>query len=215
MDRIALFLLVMVAIGSAFSVEPAFRDTQDTGSESLEPLDVRIVVDCDNKNITVDVKGNESGDGIQGAGVFLFYTDYEYQLIATGSTGSDGKAKINVMGNMDYLTALFIMRVEKAGYRSKEIEFTYQKCFQEQTPPKPPKNDTKPQQNDTNQTQPPPQNTTPPAEPPQDNATPEQPPGDDGTTAPIAPPPSSSCPLGAVLLSSLAVISAVLVREMR
>ncbi|MFH0737939.1 MAG: hypothetical protein V2A68_05195 [Candidatus Micrarchaeota archaeon] len=201
MDRIALFFLVMVALGSAFSVEPAFRGIQDTGNQNLEPLDVRIIVDCDNKNMTVDVKGNESGDALSGATAFLFYTDYEYQLIGTGSTGSDGKARINVMGNMDYLTALFILRVDKPGYRSKEIEFTYQRCFEAQAPPKPPKNDTTPQQNATNQTQaPPPQDEAPPAEPPEENLTPQQP-EDNGTTAPIAPPPTSSCPAGFALLA--------------
>jgi len=104
----------------------------------------------------VDVRSNATDEPMIGANLYLFYTQYEYQLIATGKTGSDGIGTVNVIGNRDYLTRLFILRADKSGYQSREMEFTYKKCFD--APPKPPadaSNQTQPANNT--------QNTTPPA----------------------------------------------------
>jgi hypothetical protein len=209
MRKIALFLILILALGFAITVRPDFRDSRDRGSESLEALNVGLSVDCDTKALSVDVEGNESGNAIAGASVYLFYTDYEYQLIASGATGSDGIARINVLGTRDYLTKLYILRVEKPGYRSKEIEFTYEKCFQEQPAPEPPANNTTP-------SQPPEGNTTPPANdtPPSNGTGPLEPPQTPGNgseppqTPPATPPPaspSSACPLGLLVLAALLI----------
>ncbi|MFZ5500511.1 MAG: hypothetical protein ACOY58_01170 [Candidatus Micrarchaeota archaeon] len=121
---------MMAAMASAFGVQADYLDVKDTGNENLEPLSVAIFIDCDMKNITAEIKGQESEEPIAGASAYLFYTDYEYQLIATGNSDPYGMARIDVLGNRDYLTALFILRIDKSGYRSREIEFSYQNCFE-------------------------------------------------------------------------------------
>ena len=126
--------LLFSTITHAFSVAPEHIEIQDTGNERLPPLNVQFVVDCDSKQINASVISMRDGTPVSGADVFLFYTNYGYQLISTGKTGNDGIATLNVVGNMNYLTALFILRVDQSNFRSREIEFTYQKCFEGPSP---------------------------------------------------------------------------------
>jgi hypothetical protein len=135
--RIFLIALLFLSLAAAFSVKPAYRDTQDTGNQNYPKMNVDITIDCDTKALTVEVASNSSGAAVGDANTFLFYTDYAYQVIASGKTNSSGISKMNVIGNIDFLTALFILRVDNPNFQSKEIEFTYQKCFQK-PPPEPP-----------------------------------------------------------------------------
>lgn len=198
--------MLVIGIAAAFSVKPEFIEVKDSGGQNLAPLDVGITIDCDTKALIVDVSANDTGEPIADASLYLFYTQYEYQLIASGKTGANGTGVVDVIGNRDYLTRLFIFRVDKPGYKSKEIEFMYKKCFEAPPPPAnntPPANVTPP----SNVT--PPANTTPPANatPPAANATPpaEELPNGTGNTEPETPeaPPQPLCPAGLLLLSAL------------
>lgn len=144
---IAFLALLAAGTAMAFSVNPDYLGIRDSGNPNLPRLNVSISIDCDSKVLTVGVASNATGEPVGGANAYLFYTDYAYQLIASGTTGTDGIANINVMGSRNYLTDLFIMHVEKPAFQTREIEFTYKKCFE--APPKPPKNNT--QQNQTGQ----------------------------------------------------------------
>ncbi len=139
-----LFLIALLAAGMcmAFSVQPAYIEIKDTGGQSLPAMDVGISIDCDTKTLTVTAASNETGEPVAGARTYLFYTDYAYQVIATGTTGSDGTGTMNIVGNRNYLTALFILRTDHPQFRSREIEFTYQKCFDAPPAPGPPANQT-------------------------------------------------------------------------
>jgi len=150
-----LFIMVMLlGLSMAFSVKPDYFDTKETGNQNLDTLEVDIELDCDSKVLTATVTANDTGEPIPNSSLYLFYTDYEYQLIGNGMTGSNGVGTIDVIGNMDYLTAMFIFRADKFQFRSKEIEFGYAKCFG--TPPK----DDTPANHTPGPSQ---QNTTPPA----------------------------------------------------
>jgi len=206
------FLMAILLFGfvMAFSVTPGYIETKDSGDPRLPKLNVGITLDCDDRIITVDVTSNETGDAVDDSLLYLFYTNYGYQLIANGKTGADGIGKMNVTGNRNYLTALFILKAEKSGYRSKEIEFTYQKCFEA-----PPENTTKNEttvQNDTGENQT--KNTTPPVNTTTPNATanttPKLPPNASNGTGngakPIAPPPQAPCLPALVLVMLLAAL---------
>lgn len=205
--RLAVLILLIMSLGFAFTVQADYIGVQETGNENLESLDVSIFIDCDQKDLTVAVLGADSEQPIQGASAFLFYTDYEYQLLATGTSDSDGNAAITVPGTIDYLQALFILRIDKSGYRTKEIEFAYEKCFQD--PPEEPEETEEP----AAPAELPEADPTigdispPPAEPPaeeadtaQENESPadEEPVGD---VAPVAPP--EACPVGLAILALL------------
>jgi hypothetical protein len=205
-----LFLIALLAAGlcMAFSVQPAYIGVKDTGSQNLPAMKVGIGIDCGTKTLTVTAKSNDTGEPVSGAKIYLFYTNYAYQAIATGQTGDDGVAAIEVVGTRDYLTSMFVLHTEQPQFRTDEIEFTYQKCFG--APPAPP-------HNATNQTAPAnvtthvnlTQNVTPPAnQTPAGNATPPS----NGTTKPSPalpqprPTPSIPC-LPALLLVPLAILS--------
>ena len=136
MKRI-LLILAFIALASAFSVKPDYQGVQDTGSGGL--INAGITIDCATNALSVSANANDTGSALANANVYLFYTNYGYQVIATGKTGTDGVSAINVAGTRNYLTSLFVLRVEAQGYQSEEIEFTYKKCFDA-----PPKNETKP-----------------------------------------------------------------------
>lgn len=128
--------LLIVGLSAAFTVEPNYFGIKDSGDESLPTLDVGITIDCDSKDLTVDVRSQ--GKPVEGAAVYLFYTDYGYQpLPNTGNTDASGIYSMEVTGSLEFLTALFILRVDKQGAQSREIEFAYEKCFQEPPPEEP------------------------------------------------------------------------------
>ncbi|MDD5340304.1 MAG: hypothetical protein PHV13_03570 [Candidatus ainarchaeum sp.] len=167
--RLLLIALLAAGMCTAFSVQPTHIATKDTGSQNLPAMNVDITIDCDTKTLTVTARSNQTGEPVVGARTYLFYTNYAYQVIATGATGEDGTGSMDVIGNRDYLTSLFILRTDHTEFRSREIEFTYQKCF-EAPPPGPvrPANQTQPgntstpngnAHNASNET--PPQNQTP------------------------------------------------------
>lgn len=126
-------LIALVLLGAAFAalVPADVRGTKDTGNASMPKMDVGIAIDCASKALIVTAKSNSTGEIVAGAQTYLFYTDYEYQLVGSGSTNASGIARISIMGNPDFLTALFILRLDKAGYQSRETEFTYKYCFEE------------------------------------------------------------------------------------
>jgi hypothetical protein len=126
-DRFVLMILLAVGLAAAFSVRPDYMGVQDTGSGSS--MDVGIMIDCDTNSLAVTAKSNGTGEPIPDASAYLFYTNYEYRMISSGKTNDNGLAAIAVTGKRDYLTSLFILRVDKQGFRSREIEFTYKKCF--------------------------------------------------------------------------------------
>jgi len=206
MKRIFIALLIM-GLTAAFTVNPAYTGVHDSGNENLPALDVGITVDCDSKLAGINVASNDTGEPLQGAVAYLFYTDYSYQALPNpGTTDAQGNTAIPVPGTIRFLNALFILRVDKQGYQSREIEFTYKKCFD--APPKPPEpppvqngtNTTNQTANQTqNATQPGnvtvPANDTKPPVPPQTTENGTGQPQPDGHGEPGA----SACPAGALL----------------
>jgi len=186
----------------AFSVEPGYMGIKDSGDERLPKMNVSITIDCDSKAQTIDVT-DENGQPIENAKTYLFYTDYGYQALPNpGTTDANGIAVMDIPGNIRFLTAMFILRVDHGSFQTKEIEFDYRKCFEpppappepegetpsEEPPPgEPPENVTVPPDVTENVT--PPTNVTPPEEIP-------PPPGEPPEEMPL-------CPLGALLLAFL------------
>ncbi len=151
-------LLCLAPLAAAFSVTPDYLGIKDTGNQSLPKMDVSITLDCDTKAATITVTSNATGLAVQGAKTYMFYTDYGYNALPNpGTTDADGTVVMDVTGNIRYLTALFVLRTDDPSFQSREIEYTYQKCFGPQPPPAP-----LPSQNQTNGTGVPPaeNNTT-------------------------------------------------------
>lgn len=202
--RILIVLLIMIGLCMAFTVKPTYIAIKNTGNENLDPVKVDLTIDCGTKQLIVKVD-SINDQPISGASTYVFYTNYAYQLIGTGTTNSDGKSTMNVVGSMNYLTALFIFRVDAPGHKSQEIEFTYGKCF-DAPPPEPPVNNSdQPEQNNT------PPVPDPPIQPPEDNSTTRPPVQNTSNqtanqtngTDPL--PAAPICPIGVALFSLTAL----------
>jgi hypothetical protein len=124
-------LAALCPLAAGFSASPDFIGMQDTGNENYPTLDVGISIDCESKEITVSAASHDEGSPVEGAKAYLFYTDYTYQALPNpGTTDADGTATMSVPGTLKFLTAMFTLRVDKQGFRSREIEFSYEKCFE-------------------------------------------------------------------------------------
>ncbi|VVC03983.1 Uncharacterised protein [Candidatus Bilamarchaeum dharawalense] len=196
--RLLIMFLIIASLCMAFTVKPTYIAVKNTGNESLEPPKVELLIDCATKQLKATIS-SEDDQVIQNAKTYIFYTNYGYQLIGTGTSNSEGVSTINVIGTMNYLTALFIFRVDAPGYRSQEIEFTYKKCFdappvvEPDEPPLPPSE---------NYTAPPPENESQP--PPEEHVTPppyNNPPEQQPVQNPE--PQTANCPFGALLFLAL------------
>lgn len=119
--------IVLLCIGSVFSltITPYYIQVKETGNESLPSQNVSFQIDCDTKTLIIT---SNSDYGIPNPKAYLFNTNYGYSLFGTNQ-GQNGRVSLRASGNVNFLTALFILRVDSPGYRSKEIEFTFQKCF--------------------------------------------------------------------------------------
>lgn len=197
--RFLFVFLILAGLCMAFSVNPDYIDTKDSGDERLPKMNVSITVDCDTKALTIDVT-DENEQPIENAKAYLFYTDYGYQALPNpGTTDADGMAVMDVTGNIRFLTAMFILRVDNSDFQTKEIEFDYRKCFEPPPPPPEPEEEEEipppePEEPPENVTEPPnvTENVTPPSITPPEE---ELPPTEEAE-APV-------CPLGVLLLLSL------------
>jgi len=151
-------ILVLCTLSVAFMVRPTYIAMHDTGDDLLDTMEVNLTIDCDTRELIVEPSTHD-GERLVGSKTYLFYTDYGYQLISTGTSDQNGISRMTVIGNIDYLRALFILRVDHNGYQSRETEFTYQKCFE--APPQ----QTEEEEPETQDTEPEAQNQTTPVTP--------------------------------------------------
>jgi hypothetical protein len=166
--RLFFIALLLAGLCMAFTVTPDYRGIKDSGSEKLPNMTVAITIDCDSKELSINVTDPDE-QPIDKAKTYLFYTDYSYQALPNPSqTDSTGIAPMKVPGNIRFLTALFILRVDQPSFRSREIEFTYEKCFE---PPPPEPKPKPPPPNKTNETEPKPPLPKPPPNKTEDNKT--------------------------------------------
>src|SRR3989339_1764111 len=113
MKLLSTFFMVLVfcTLSVAFTVRPTYIAIHDTGDDLLDTIEVNITINCDTKELIVEPATHE-GERLVGSETYVFYTDYEYQLVSTGRTNQSGISKMKVIGNMNYLTGMFILRVD-------------------------------------------------------------------------------------------------------
>jgi len=145
-------ILALALFSCAFSLSQNIDlwGARQTGTGAT--LDYSISYSCPQKTFTVFV-----GNGtipFPDSSVYLFYLDYSYQLVSTSKTGSDGTAQLHMVGREDLLYKPFLMRLDKSGYKSTEVEFRINCNSSTQNPPP------DPIQNFSNSSQNPVQNST-------------------------------------------------------
>jgi hypothetical protein len=162
MSRIALTLLLIFSVANAIIVGPTVYEQDDFGDILWNEFTYSLSVDCDDAVLNVIVM-NESIRPVGEAGTYLKYVDYASPLVSSGTTDNQGRISHKLPGNVSLMRGLFILVIEKGGYRTKEIHFDILKCLGNQTeitapptqpPPPPPqqpaeKIKTEPVQNET------------------------------------------------------------------
>ena len=76
---------------------------------------------CGENLFTVGVK--DAGAPLAGVSVYLFYGDYSYQLLATNTSDGSGNTELKIVGSEALLKNMFVVRLEKPGYKTSETEF--------------------------------------------------------------------------------------------
>jgi hypothetical protein len=143
--------LLFLGLSSGIVVGPAIYEQDDFGDISLQEFTYSLSADCTAGTITSIVM-NESNKPVRDAHTYLKYIDFSAPLISSKTTDKDGLALHKLPGDVKLMRGLFILVIEKTGYRIKEVHFDLYPCFHNGSlPPKPPP----PPPKNTTQTKPP------------------------------------------------------------
>jgi hypothetical protein len=206
-----LALLCLFGASFALTIGPRIYEQKDLGDISLSEFTYSLSADCNASTISVSIY-NESNRPVRDANIYLKYVDFSSPLLSNSKTDKDGFSLIRLPGNVKLMRGLFIMVVEKKGFRNKEIHFDLSPCWGGSQFPPPPIKPGNQTANATNQTGPP--------KPPANNST-SIPPAGNGTAPGFnatngtnqsgagngTPDSGPLCPTGAVLLTIALVTS--------
>lgn len=171
MGKHSVLLLALVGlfgISGALVIGPRIYEQDDLGDPALTEFTYSLSADCNASTISAYIL-NESNGPVRDASAYLKYVDFSTPLMSSTKTDKDGFTLIRLPGNVMLMRGLFILVIEKKGFRNKEVHFDLSPCWGgSQFPPKPQTNQT---QNATNHTTPPapPSNNTTAVPPPANN----------------------------------------------
>ena len=136
--RPALVLLLLFGASNALIVGPAIYEQDDFGDIAWSEFTYSLSADCTAGTITTIVM-NESNKPVKDATVFLQYIDFSTPLIGAVKSDKDGYAFHKLPGQVQLMRGFFVLVIEKAGFRSKEVHFDLYPCFHNGSlPPRPP-----------------------------------------------------------------------------
>lgn len=197
MLKAAVLGLLFFCLCSAGYVAPRIYEQDDLGDPMFDEFVYSISVDCTAATIKLIVM-DEEYEPVQDTSTYLKYVDFSSPLLSTVKTDKDGFALHKLPGQTTLMRGLFILVMEKKGFRSKEVHFDIAPCYSDYTFPSPPVQEEPAQEAST-----PPENGTvidvpdeneAPAETPPVNVSEEE---DEEETAPAV------CPLTSALLLML------------
>ncbi|MDD5340303.1 MAG: hypothetical protein PHV13_03565 [Candidatus ainarchaeum sp.] len=145
-------------------IPPTVYEQDDFGDPVLlQDFTYSLSVDCTAATISV-IAMDEQNKPVEGAYTYLKYIDFSSPLISKGPTDREGFVLHKLPGSTKLMRGLFVLVMEKNGFRGKEVHFDISGCYSNGTvQPKPPA--AKPPANNTT--------TAPPADvPPPFNYTP-------------------------------------------
>jgi outer membrane biosynthesis protein TonB len=135
--RLALFLLLVFSIVSAKVVAPTIIEQRDLGTVSLNEFTYSISADCTAGTVRLFVM-DEENKPVKDAPSYLKYIDFSQPLISSAESDKDGFTLHKLPGNVKLMRGLFVLVIEKNGYRNKEIHFYLNRCFSDEEIPFPP-----------------------------------------------------------------------------
>jgi hypothetical protein len=145
----ALFTLLLFGLSSAMVVGPAIYEQRDFGNLGDHQFTYSLSADC-NASVITAIVYNESNKPVRDAIVLLSYVDFAQPLLANVLTDKDGTAVLKLPGQVTLMRGLFILVIQKSGFKNKEVHFDLYPCFHNGSlPPKPPPPPPPPKQNYT------------------------------------------------------------------
>ena len=147
--RTMLLLIALIAISNALVVGPTIYEQKDMGDISLKEFVYSLSADCTASTITVSVM-DENYSAVGGVNTYMQYAEFSTQLMSNVKTDAEGIALHRLPGDVKLMRGLFILVIEKYGFRNKEVHFDLSPCYTNGTvkPPKP----VPPGKNQTNNT---------------------------------------------------------------
>lgn len=150
-----LALILLAGASSALAIGPRIYEQDDLGDISLSEFTYSFSADCNASTISVYVY-NESIKPVRDANLYLKYVDFSTPLMSNTKTDKDGYSLIRLPGNVLLMRGLFVLVIEKGGYRNKEVHFDLSPCWGGSSiPPKPQANGTANASNGTGTATPP------------------------------------------------------------
>ncbi|MFH0737941.1 MAG: hypothetical protein V1827_05010 [Candidatus Micrarchaeota archaeon] len=152
MHKAALLAILFIGVCGAAVVGPRIYEQDDFGDIIFKEFAYSISADCVASRIDLYVY-NESLKPVPGVNTYLKYIDFSSPLLSSAVTDKDGYSLHKLPGQVTLMRGLFILVIEKTGYRSKEVHFDLSPCWKNYTQPAQPPSKPPPEQNAT-----PPQN---------------------------------------------------------
>ncbi len=140
MRAITACLALLALFGPAYAmvVGPAIYEQKDFGNIGQHQFTYSLSADC-NASVITAIIYNESNKPVQDANVLLSYVDFSTPLLRNLNTDKDGLAILKLPGQVQLMRGLFILVIQKNGFKSKEVHFDLYPCFHNGSlPPKPP-----------------------------------------------------------------------------
>lgn len=128
MPKLAALLLLLCSFCIAGTVGPRIYEQDDFGDPMFAEFTYSISADCNASTISLIVM-DENLTPVKGANAYLKYVDFSTPLIANVVTDKDGYGIMRLPGNVKLMRGLFILVVEKKGFRSKEVHFDLSPCL--------------------------------------------------------------------------------------
>jgi len=126
--RGALAILLLLALSSATWVAPSYVGDNVYGDPALEQFRYAISVDCSQGVVRSLVLG-PGFERVSDAKSYLTYVEVEHTLVSTERTDSSGDLRHGLPGQPRYMRGLFILLLEKPGFRNQEVYFTIEGCW--------------------------------------------------------------------------------------
>lgn len=128
--RYWILLLVVLIINNNYAAKVGANifEEKNFDSESIPMINYDLIVDC-NKGTIENTIFSQDSDPIEGAYAYLKYHDYSSPLLSSGTTDEHGLVIHNLPGNISLMDGMFILVMEKTGYRKKEVHFDIVSCF--------------------------------------------------------------------------------------
>ncbi|MFH1520225.1 MAG: hypothetical protein ABID61_01125 [Candidatus Micrarchaeota archaeon] len=134
MNKIWIFILVLLSITSSAFVATRIYDQDDLGDIAFKEFTYSIAVDCNNSLLKIIVM-NGSNMPVANATTYLQYLENTNPIISRITTSANGTTIHKLPGNTNYMRSRWNLLIEKTGFRNKAVQFDLAPCYSNWTPP--------------------------------------------------------------------------------